>query len=137
MFQTISINKLHHEYHLWITELNFCKEELKIFEHHLEDIISKHRIPEITSQVEHFQNQFIRHKEVIDELKHDLNIAEKQLAAFAKYLSDEGIMNIKMDNHTRLRDEVFTQRKIFNELKKEFRSFELNCGICIAQHQFS
>ena len=137
MYQTISITKLHHEYHLWIAELNFCKEELKIFEHHLEDIIAKHTITEITSQVEHFQNQFIRHKEVIDELKHDLNIAEKQLAAFAKDLSDAGIMNIKMDNHTRLRDEVFTQRKIFNELKKEFRSFELYSGICIAHPQLS
>jgi predicted RNase H-like nuclease (RuvC/YqgF family) len=128
MFQTISIRKLHREYHSWIVELNFCKEEIHIYEGHLEEIISKYRITEITSQVEHFQNQFIRHKEVVDELKHDLNIAEKQLAAFSKDLSDAGFMNIKMDNHTHLREEVHTQRKIFEDLKREFRSFEAFCG---------
>lgn len=128
MFQTISISKLHHEYHSWITELSFCKEEIIIFEGHLEEIISKHQSTEITAQVEHYQNQFIRHKEVVDELKHDLNIAERQLAAFTKDLSDAGLMNIKMDNHTNLREEVLTQRYLFNDLKKEFRNFEACCG---------
>jgi hypothetical protein len=128
MFPTISILKLHHEYHLWIAELNFCKEEILIYEGHLEEIISNYQTTEITAQVEHFQNQFIRQREVIDELKHDLNIAEKQLAAFTRDLSDAGIMNIKMDNHTQLREEVHTQRKIFEDLKKEFRNFEVYYG---------
>jgi hypothetical protein len=128
MFQTISIPKLHHEYHSWLAELNFCKEEITIFEGHLELIISKHKYTEITSLVEHFQNQFICHKEVVDGLKHDLNIAEKQLAAFSKDLSDAGFINIKMDNHAKLREEVLTQRNIFNDLKKEFRNFEAYCG---------
>lgn len=128
MFQTISIPKLHHEYHSWIAELNFCKEEITIFERNLEEIISKYKNTEIASLVEHFQNQFICHKEVIDVLKHDLNIAEKQLAAFAKDLSDAGFMNIKMDNHVNLREEVNTQRNIFNDLKKEFRNFESHFG---------
>ncbi|MCU7550197.1 hypothetical protein OCK74_13820 [Chitinophagaceae bacterium LB-8] len=127
MFQTITIPKLHLEYNSWIAELNFCKEEIKFYERHLENIISKHKSTEITSQVEHFQNQFIRHKEVIDELKHDLHLAEKQLAAFAKDLSDAGLVNIKMDNHTKLRDAVHTQRCIFDDLKKDFRHFEASC----------
>jgi len=61
---------------------------------------------------------------VIDELKHDLNISEKQLANFAHTLTGDGIDSIKMDNHNKLREEVITFRKIYKELKNDFRRFE-------------
>jgi hypothetical protein len=32
-----------------------------------------------------------------------------------------------MDNHTKLRDDVLTFKKIFKELKEEFRRFEADC----------
>ncbi len=124
MVPTISIRSLHMEYQLWIRELIFYKEEIKIFEDHLESLITKNTSNSMRAQAEHFQNQFILQKEVIDLLKHDLNISEKQLAAFVHELSDSGIENIKMDNHTRLRERMATFRKIFKDLKTEFRRFE-------------
>jgi hypothetical protein len=78
----------------------------------------------VHARIEHFQNQFILQKEVIDQLKHDLNISERQVASFAQELSAEGIESIKMDNHVRLWDLFNTFRKIFKELKTEFRRFE-------------
>ncbi len=120
---TVSIKSLHLEYKLWIYELNFCKEQLHLFESHLEQLLSI--IPgELTGQVERFQNQFICQKEVIDILRHDLNVSEKQLAAFVKELSGLGLESIKMDNHGKLRERMFTFRKLFRDLKEDFRAFE-------------
>ena len=130
MFPTISIKSLHLEYQLWVRELTFYKEEIKIYEDHLEDIVTKNEDIEIKIQVEHFQNQFIRQKEVIDILKHDLNVSEKQLAQLASKLSGSGIDSMKLDNHGRLREKMATFRKIYRELKQEFRRFETECHYC-------
>lgn len=124
MVPTISIRSLHLEYQLWIRELVFFKEEIKIFESHLEILINKNTGAKVHAQIEHFQNQFIVQKEVIDHLRHDLNVSERQLARFAHELSGDGIEGIKMDNHVRLREQVNTFRKIFKELKNDFRRFE-------------
>lgn len=123
MVGTISIPKLHLEYNLWIAELQFAKEEIRIFEHHLEELVNKNFLIEVTAQVEHFQNRFIREKEVIDTLKHDLHGAEVQLVAFVKKLSGMGLESIRMDNHSKLREQMAMFRKLYNELKQEFRKF--------------
>lgn len=125
MTPTISIRSLHLEYQLWTRELVFYKEEIKIFEDHLEAILQRNNKNGVPAQVEHFQNQFILQKEVIDFLKHDLIVSEIQLADFAQGLSGEGIDSIKMDNHGRLRERMSTFRKIFKEIKGEFRRFEM------------
>lgn len=124
MFPTITIPKLHLEYRNWIAEMNFCKEEITRFEHYLEDIVYKTNDVVVKAEVEHFQNLFIREKEVIDELKHKLNISERQLACFVKELSGLGLESKKMDNHTKLRDDMRIFRKIYTELKEDFRKFE-------------
>lgn len=127
MFPTITIPKLHLEYRLWMNELVYCKQEITIFENHLEELVRKNTDTVARAQVEHFQNQFIRQKEVIDELKHKLNISERQLAGFVKELSGMGLESIKMDNHGNLRDDIKMFRQIYTELKDEFRRFERAC----------
>ncbi|MBD0296390.1 MAG: hypothetical protein ICV84_14515, partial [Flavisolibacter sp.] len=71
-------------------------------------LLKKNNKKEVAAQVEHFQNQFIRHKEVIDELKHNLGVAERQLKAFVLDVQGMGLPSIKMDNHPELRKEVQT-----------------------------
>lgn len=122
---TISIRSLHLEYQLWTRELVFYKEEIKIFEDHLANILKRNNRNGVPASVEHFQNQFILQKEVIDFLKHDLHVSERQLANFAHDLSGDGIDGIKMDNHGRLRERMITFRKIYREIKNEFRRFEM------------
>lgn len=125
MVPTIPIRSLHLEYQLRMRELSFYKEEIKIFENHLENIIQRNTKYDVPAQVEHFQNQFILQKEVIDYLKHDLHVSEKQLAAFVHDLSGDGIDGIKMDNHGSLRERMMTFRKIYKEIKNDFRRFEM------------
>ena len=125
MIATISIRSLHMEYQLWTRELIFYKEEIKIFEDHLEALLKRNNKNGVPAQVEHFQNQFILQKEVIDYLKHDLGVSERQLAGFVYEMSGDGIENIKMDNHGKLRERMSTFRKIYREIKTEFRHFEM------------
>ncbi len=124
MYPTISVPSLHLEHQLWVRELSFYKESIKIFEKHLELLINRNTGRAVRAKIEHFQNQFILQKEVIDELKHRLHVSEKQLAAFVYEMSGTGMDNIKMDKHTELRQEVMVFRKLYNELKEEFRRFE-------------
>lgn len=126
-YPTISIPRLHSEYNSWMEELTFYKEEIKIFEQHLELVAGKNGAQEEMAQVEHFQNTFIRQHEVIDLLKHKLHISEKQLSAFVKKMSGMGLSSIKMDNHCLLREEMQTFRKLFTEMKNDFRRFESCC----------
>jgi len=125
MITTMPIKNLHLEYKFWIVELNFYKEMLNIFQSHLENITMEHQgNKQIRPQIEHFQNQFVLQREVIDELKHDLHISEKQLASFTKEMSLVGYEFERLDNHASMRDKFLTFRKIFNELKEEFHRFE-------------
>ena len=124
MITTLPPRKLHSEYQLWIAELNFDTELIRIFETHLAYIASQISSKKILAKVEQFQNQFIRQREVIDELKHDLNISEKQLAAFVRDMSPIGFENERLDNHSELRDRFLTFRNLFEELKTRFRYFE-------------
>lgn len=124
MTPTISIRSLHLEYQLWTRELIFYKEEIKIFEDHLQMLLQRNTINGVPEQVEHFQNQFILQKEVIDFLKHDLIVSERQLASFVHDMSGDGIDTIKMDNHGKLRERMVTFRNIYKEIKNEFRRFQ-------------
>jgi hypothetical protein len=125
MVTTMPIKNLHLEYKFWIVELNFYKEMLNIFQSHLENVVAENpNNKQIRPQVEHFQNQFFLQREVIDELKYDLNISERQLASFTKEMALVGYEFERLDNHSNLRDKFLTFRKIFNELKEEFHHFE-------------
>ena len=124
MYPTTTVRGLHLEYKLWMNELGFAKEEIGIFEKHLEPLVSNYTNREMCALSEQFQNKFIRHKEVIDELKHKLHGSEVQLATFVREMSGMGIDSVKMDNHVKLRDDVRRFRELYTDLKNEFRLFE-------------
>jgi hypothetical protein len=124
MITTLPPYKLHIEYKLWIAELNFDIELIKIFEAHLAYIATHNTSKEPAPRIEQFQNQFIRQREVIDELKHDLNTSEKQLVAFVRDMGPVGFENERLDNHPELREKFLTFRNLFEDLKIRFRYFE-------------
>lgn len=115
-----AIQSQHFEHKIWMNELNFFEDEVKIYEHQLEELVKKDN-REMMPQLEHFQNSFIRQKEVLDQLKHDIHEHERKIAgilANVTNLSDQ----VKQD-HEDARDQVETFKKIFNELKGEYLQF--------------
>ncbi len=120
--EAIYIEDLHFEHRQWITELSFWQDELKSFNTRLSELGKRWTNKSVLVQLEHFQNQFIRHGEVINTLAdaihgHETNIADHDEKG------QEVINRILAKNHLEIRDRMETQRKIYADLKKEFYKF--------------
>jgi len=63
-----NVAALHLENELWKKELVFYKDELQILEKYLFEVNNKNVSKDARAEVEHYQNQLILHKEVMDEL---------------------------------------------------------------------
>ena len=118
----VHLNELHFELNLWLNEFKFYKDEIMIFTHRLEDIVSRNTGIEVMKEVEHFQNQYIRQTEVIDELRHEVKQHENMLEAEVKK-NPVAVDHRLFEDHTDLRDQVDQFKKIYNELKGEFMRF--------------
>jgi hypothetical protein len=106
----------------WVKELNFCADEIKTFNNRLEEVVMKNTKIEVTAQIEHFQNQFIRQKEVIDILKHDINAEENLLVENAK-ANNVATDHRKVEVNAKLVERMGMFTKIYNELKDEYMRF--------------
>ena len=119
---TVSIEQFQDELQSWKRELSSSKEEIKSFEQELSELASKNRNREVLAHVEHFQNNFIRQKEVIDELRHDLPDSRYKVENIfnSRYQSSDDDHDI----HAHLADRMETFRKLYHELKDDFQRFE-------------
>lgn len=122
MEATTNTSEIHSEHIEWLSNLSSRKNEIQSFNKRLGDILKSNNSFAIAANVEHFQNQFIRQNEVIDELRHDIKQYEnelvKQVAASAVSIGER----IPVD-HPGLRDQMETFEKIYDELKLEFDTF--------------
>ncbi len=116
------IDELHFEHRLWTNNLRFYKDELNIFENRLSELVVRNTKIEVTSKIEHFQNKFIRNKDVAAQLISRCVDHDKFLANQAK-ANPIAIDHVLFADHTQLRDEVEAFEKIYGELKTEFMSF--------------
>ena len=119
MESTASIEQFQDELQSWKRELSSTKEEIKSFERELAGLASHSHNRDIFPHIEHFQNNFIRQKEVIDELRHDLPDSTRRLESIF-YSSDGG----EHDVHADLADRMDMFRKLYQELREKFQQFE-------------
>lgn len=120
--KTKHIGELHFEHQLWINEIKFFSDELKIYQNRLAEVEHNNNSADVRKQVEHFQNQFTIQKEQIDILLHQINEHENWLAKYAKE-NPNSIDKKLFANHAELIDKVATFKKIYSELKAEFTRF--------------
>ncbi len=113
---------LHFEHKLWRQELLFWEDELKTFNNRLGELVRRWTNKEMLAQLEHFQNEFIIHAEVIDTLQHDINVHETNMSEH--YKNGEDTLNEELVTiHVEFRNRMETQRHIYAGLKKEFFRF--------------
>ena len=116
------IDELHADHRLWTSNMKFYRDELTIFENRLGELVTRNAKVEVTSQIEHFQNQFIRQREVAEEIMSKCGDHEKFLVNQA-INHPVAIDHVLFADHTKLRDEAETFDKIYAELKSEFMDF--------------
>ena len=113
---------LHHEHQLWMNQLNFFEDELKIFKHRLEEIAKANNKAEVLKMVEHFQNAFIIQKNEIDVLKHTIRLAEQELVAYIDKNPEVADKRKKEDDAV-IREKMARFEKLFRQMKEEFVNF--------------
>ncbi len=111
--------KLHYEHCIWLNELQWCLEEIKIIEDTLGELVMQITDKNKLSVIEHFQNQYIRQKEVIQSLRHNIKLHDQELNKVAGQKNYLGII----EDHQGARSGMETYRKLYQDLKEEFNRF--------------
>ena len=112
---------LHFQHTLWQNELSFFEDELRIFERRLGELVQRVEDRTALAKLEHFQNQFIRQKEVLDELKHDIKVHDQALARLLQ--QDDSPDENDAERHREVDEQMVAYRKIYNDLKANFHQF--------------
>lgn len=113
---------LHFDHKVWTRRLKFYKDEIGMFETYLGEVAVKNTSKDCLADVEHFQNQFIRQKEVIDEFVHDIKIKEESLAKYAQE-NPVAIDHKYFEPEPAMTDRYQTFEHIYHDLKEEYRRF--------------
>ena len=118
----VHLTDLHTEKQAWLSTLALAKDEIETFEKRLGEIVVANSIKDTTALVEHFQNQCIRQREVMDILKHDIQASERILV---KQIESNPVATDHKTgpDHSALREEMETFERLFKELKVDLNKF--------------
>lgn len=122
MSKTTYITDLHRIHIEWNALLDLSIDELKSFEIRLQEIVQGNSSKETLAQVEHFQNQFIRQRELIDELRHDIQEDELRVAKNAKE-NNVAVIHRRLEINSALTERMSIYKKIVDEMKIEYYAF--------------
>jgi hypothetical protein len=117
-----TIYQLHEEHKTWLNKLLFYKDELKIMDKRILEVVEKNTSKEVRALADHFNNQLIIQKEQIDILTHDIKSHELYLEA-AVQNNPNAIDNEKFSDHKKHRENIAVFEKLFKELREELIDF--------------
>jgi hypothetical protein len=124
MSATPSIMSLHLGYRLWIAEMNFDINVLRIFNDYLEELSSGKDEPEVNARIGYFEQRFPVLRKEIDDLRNEMHLLKMKLASYAREKKPLDYKTYLTDNHTNIAERYREFRKNFNQAKKEFEEFE-------------
>lgn len=116
------IDFYHHELNDWKKSLEFYKDEIKVLETRLGEVVKQNTGQSVLSESEHFQNQFILQKEQIDLLKHHINEQDKKFEEKATPY-DMSMNQPLLSEQEKLRGQFSSTEKIFTDTRQEFYRF--------------
>lgn len=113
---------LHFEHKQWRGELAFWKDELKLFNNRLDELFDPRYNQDFLSKLEHYQNEFILHGRVINDLLETIEEHESNMAEHSK-MGQEALDVGMVKKHMEFRQKMEMQRQIYADLKKDFFQF--------------
>ncbi|MGC4036413.1 MAG: hypothetical protein QM764_10650 [Chitinophagaceae bacterium] len=120
MSESTALKSLHLEYRIWIAELNFDINLIRIFNDRLQELLTEKK-----GEAAGFDNKFDSSRITIDELRHRMHIEKMNLAAVSRDAqADTHYKNKIQENYKGIRDDFFKFRVSFNDLKSEFLKIE-------------
>ena len=115
---------LHLRYRLWIAEMNFDINVMRILEDYLAELAPKSHMPEVKAAIDRFENDFVSSRKEIDELRHEMHILKMKLAAHQRENTALTEEIYTADNHEALNTRYLAFRKGFEQVKKDFTQLE-------------
>lgn len=119
-----SVMSLHLKYRLWIAELNFDINVLRIFADYLAELRAKCKDGEVKTRSDYFEKQFHLLRIEIDELRHEMHIAKMKMGAFARDGKPFEYKYYNKENHSPLKKRHSAYQAGFKKIKIEFGQFE-------------
>lgn len=117
-----NIRHWHSTHNDWLRALKFYKEEISILSDRLTEIAGKNTAQEASAGIEHFQNQFILHRDNEEQLEHDIRLNLEQISKEAEsqtgFVSDHLLEELKQKQRDFLQEEINV-----NLLRHEFNNF--------------
>lgn len=116
------LTEMKNEHDQWQDRLRFYKDEISHFNNHLGRLAVSGHPGEVMATVEHFQNQFIRQREVLDIIRHDFKQHENLIESIGEGKLQEpndGIQKL----HSVQREKLDQFENIFHDLRNEFNLF--------------
>lgn len=113
----ITQNNLLTEHLNWLSKLDNAKLSFKDLELRLQNGLKEFIGAKMLPLVESYQNRFIRQREVIDELRHDIKQHENHLQKLDQH------PHLLLLTHVNLRDQFKRFFELFIELERDFDEF--------------
>ena len=116
-----NLSDLHTEHANWQNQILGFRQEISGMNNLLGQLISKHSPRDVPAHAEHFQNQFILQRDVLDILRHDFKQYENKIEAEQKKGNKPSgeLHQIRSAYEIRLND----YQRILGDLKNEFSAF--------------
>lgn len=114
----VHLTDLHSDHRIWLNALAFYKEEIGILEHRLQEIAERNTGTDVLAELEQFQNRYIRQREVIDGLRHDVMVHEDALMREARE-HPIAIDHRLFKDHTARREAMERFEELYRQLKAE------------------
>jgi len=119
---TPSIMRLHLQYRLWIAELNFDINVLRILGDHLVELKSMGKDPDVKARSEAFEKKFQALRTEIDEIRHEMHIVKMKLGASARDSNPFNYSLYNRENHAPLKKRLSAYKSDFRKVKKDLRA---------------
>lgn len=120
--EVIYNSNMHFEHEKWKSELFFWVDELKSFKNRLSELVVRYTAKDVLAQLEHYQNEFILHGGIIEDLLEDIEVHEIRIAG-QSMVGQDVLDTALVKKHLEFRNKMETQRRIYDNLKKDFFGF--------------
>jgi hypothetical protein len=121
---TPSAMSLHLKYRLWIAELNFDINVLRIFGDYLIELRTRRKEAEVKSKADYFEKTFQGLRTEIDELRHEMHIGKMKLGAYGRDSKPFEYKEFNVENQVPLKKRLSVYKSDFKKINMEFEEFE-------------
>jgi hypothetical protein len=124
MEQKTSFAQAHLENNLWANELSFYREEINIYQSHLEELTSRNTSLQQSDEVDFFRGQLTRYKDLLTQLLFEIHTAEQKMASYARSNGSADLDHVDIGDHHLFREKVLSFKEDYRRIRESLKVFE-------------